>query len=390
MKTGWIAYAVAGLLIVMLALVQSNAPKPLNWNPTYSSSDKIPLGTYILRERLEDIFPAEGIRDQEAPFINYLEYEDPANLLLINRSLELTETDNRLLRDFAFRGGHVFLSSEVFSEEYLLDHFGLSLFQGFSVELDSMRDLTLVNPAFTQDTFEIADLNTNAYFITDENFSGQILGLNGAGKPNFIRCTFGEGEILLHSDPVAFSNHTMISGDNYRYAFSALSYLPAGPLIWDEYYKLAKQYGSPLRYILTSPALRTAWYILLLGILLYFLVQSKRLQRAIPVIAPLENSSLEFTKNIGRLYYRSRNNKALAMKKIKHWHHDLRERFHVSERHPDFEELLIQRSGLRRKLVKDLVRITERVSQLDRVENDTLMQLDAALYEYKRQVNGSK
>ena len=48
-------------LLVLYIIAQVNAPKIFDWNPTLSSIDKNPFGSYILHEQLKELFPTAKI-----------------------------------------------------------------------------------------------------------------------------------------------------------------------------------------------------------------------------------------------------------------------------------------------------------------------------------------
>src|SRR5680860_241623 len=51
-KTNKIILVFFLLLLVMLVYFEANQKEPVNWNPSYSENDKIPLGTFVLYESL--------------------------------------------------------------------------------------------------------------------------------------------------------------------------------------------------------------------------------------------------------------------------------------------------------------------------------------------------
>ena len=73
---------------------------------------------------------------------------------------------------------------------------------------------------------------------------------------------------------------------------------------------------SPLRFILRNPPLRYAWYIFLVGFLVFIIFHAKRKQRIIPIIKPLENTSVEFVRSIGNLYLNEGDAKDMMQKKV--------------------------------------------------------------------------
>ena len=112
----------------------------------------------------------------------------------------------------------------------------------------------------------------------------------------------------------------MLKEDNHQFVAGILSTLPEGSLHWSEYYQLGRlEAQTPLRYILSEPSLKWAFYITISGIILFMIFESKRTQRVIPVIAPLKNDTLVFVKTIARLYYLKKDHKQLAAKKILHF-----------------------------------------------------------------------
>jgi len=74
------AYLIAGGIILIIYIVaQFNRPKAVDWNETLSSKDKIPFGTYILNNRLGDIFPGAAITRYRQPVYNVLVDDSLAN-----------------------------------------------------------------------------------------------------------------------------------------------------------------------------------------------------------------------------------------------------------------------------------------------------------------------
>ena len=71
-----------------------------------------------------------------------------------------------------------------------------------------------------------------------------------------------------------------------------------------------------MRYILSQPALKWAWYIFLIGMLDFYIFNAKRKQRIVPIIKPLANTTVDFTKTIGNLYYQEGDHGNIIDKKI--------------------------------------------------------------------------
>ena len=100
------------------------------------------------------------------------------------------------------------------------------------------------------------------------------------------------------------SNIYLVQGENYPMIHYLMSYIPGNEIVWTEFYELGRSMSkTPFRYILSQPALKTAFYILLIGLLGFIFFEIKRKQRAIPIIKPPDNDSLQFVRTIGNLYF---------------------------------------------------------------------------------------
>ncbi len=91
-------------------------------------------------------------------------------------------------------------------------------------------------------------------------------------------------------------------------------------IIWDEYY-FFKRYDrqrqkkkSWLTVLSQYPALKAALITALATLVIFILLEMRRKQRYIPVIARPKNDSLDFVKTIGRLYYDRGDHKNLCRK----------------------------------------------------------------------------
>ncbi|MFN8165516.1 MAG: DUF4350 domain-containing protein [Bacteroidia bacterium] len=183
---------------------------------------------------------------------------------------------------------------------------------------------------------------------------------------NYFEIKYGKGKILLHLTPINFTNYSILSEDNFDYNRAVFAGLNDGPIIWDEY---DKQYRfldkttneeelppSPFRYILSQSSLKQAWYLSLALILIYFVFIGKRKQRVIPVIEPVRNTSLEFVKTVGQVYYLERNHRSICLHKIRLFYQFIKHRYHLStpENTQVFRERLSTISGIDIELINEI------------------------------------
>lgn len=315
-------YIILLVVFSILVYVEYNRPRPIDWSLTYSSSDKIPYGTYILREELKNTFPKNAITENKQSYFQLFKENQKASLLFIGNNFSPTEIDLELILNHAAKGNDLFVASTHFSSVFA-DSLGFE--KDFNTNLsflsDSISELYFTNKKLSRKKYIYKKAFTNSIFEKLDSSNTTILGGNLTGT-NFIKIKYGEGNVFVHLEPMVFTNYNLLSEKNFQYAFNALSYLPYGEIIWDEYYKLgegASRIKTPLYFIFENPPLRYAWYLLIFGMIFYILFEGKRKQRIIPVINPPKNTSLEFIETIGKLYFHRASHKDLADKKFKYF-----------------------------------------------------------------------
>ena len=205
----------------------------------------------------------------------------------------------------------------------------------------------------------------------------QIAYNNAKDYPICIRLKYGKGFFIIHSTPAAFSNYNMFNKGGKYHAEVVLSHLPKGNIYWHHDFGKHSPYrgipqptyseqgssnevnypkSSPLQYIMMVPSLFTALILLMVGVLLYMIFQSKRRQRIIPTIESNENSSLEFVQTISTLYFQQKRHDKLIKHKELIFLSFLRQHYHVSSPiiTPDFITKVAQKSGVGEKHIKDI------------------------------------
>jgi hypothetical protein len=174
----------------------------------------------------------------------------------------------------------------------------------------------------------------STYFDSIDSKRIQVLGYqeNKTQKhANFIRVPFGNGSFLLHTQPPAFTNYYLLKGRHSRYAEGLLSYIPEGTVYWysQAFDKRTEISDSKWRYILSQPALRWALWIAIIVLVIFILFNAKRKQRVIPEIAPLKNTTVDFAKTIGNLYYQEGNHHTIIEKKIIYFLEHIRNEYNI-------------------------------------------------------------
>lgn len=374
------------LLLLALAyiLVEWYRPQPVDWSRTYINTDKIPYGTYALFSLLDETFPGKEINSVRVPAYNLLgDSTISGNYIFIGPRFDLQEPDLAALLDFAKNGNTVFIAAEMYGKAFA-DSLDFRVETGITAS-DSL--VHFLNPTLGSENY-VYDANSFSSWFTEADTLNTVkIAASSSGKTNFIRTRYGKGTFYLHSQPAMFSNYHLLRNKGHEYVFRAISYLPELPVWWDEYYKQGRQgSNSILGVIARYPSLRWAWYLLLGGLLLFIVFGGKRRQRVIPVMKPLDNTSLEFTRVVSSLYYNQQDFKDIALKKIRYFREFIRNRYQESPEGPDagkhFTTRLAAKSGLDEKTVDALFRTISYTEAADFLSEAELHSLSGRIEDF--------
>ncbi len=338
------------LVLVLYGVVEYTRPKPLDWTPSYSKNDKIPFGTNALFTLWSDINsqPVTSLRiPPRHQLENYSVLPARSSYVFINSSFLIDADDEKALLRYVAKGNTVFIATYSFSD-FLLPALGVKALTGNRPAEDTIRYVSFSDPLLQPKKYVFPKDEGRRYFEVAPG--ADILARNEKQQPVFVRVTYGKGQVYLHNLPLAFTNYYVVDPVTGNHAFEALSYLPEQPVFWDEYLKRGRipdNEKSVFRYIVSQPALRSAYYLSLALLLLFAIFSAKRRQRIIPVLPPPENTSLTFIRTIGNMYYRKRDHANIAEKMVRHFWIYVYERFGISpEGQQDAFERLSAKSGL--------------------------------------------
>ena len=386
-------------------------PKPLDWTPTYENKDKIPYGTYVLYQLLPEVLggPVQTVRlpayNQLAPD-SLLPADEPApaaergSYLFVSETFDVSRPDVEALLRYAARGNDVFIAAERFAanfadtlgfstRSYLLAHDTATTTR---IGLTDSVTLHLVEPGLRRAAgrqFRYPLASTTRRLVLDSLTRAAVLATDAQDRPVLVRLPYGRGTFYLSTVPALFTNYFVLQPRTSNFAFAALSYLPAGrPALWDEYQKQGRTgEDSLLRVLLDHEALRAAYYLLCVGVLLFVAVEARRRQRVIPIINPLPNTTLLFTRTVAGLYRQGRNHALIAEKKTGLFLDYLRTRFQESTQDLNddaFRERLAQKAGVPRAEVDDIIRLIHFIRTAPAVSDQELLRLSRALQAFQR------
>ena len=388
--------SIFALLLIAIVYLESTKPKPINWFPSYVSKHKMPYGTYVVRNELENIFSATKIDDIKiSPYIYLQDSTKAGTYLFIDDAINFGNEEFYELMQFVKRGNDVFISTHGIN----VDTLNLETSVVASTALEQKSFFKLLNKNLTTKEFNFDRDFRNTSFEKIDTASAIILGKTGyvnennvrvAEGVNFIKQSYGKGHFYLHTFPEAFTNYFILKSPNHQYTVSILSYLDhTKPILWDAHYKTGKSsIASPMHYILSSKSLKWAYYTALIGVMVFVIFEGKRKQRFIPVITPLKNQTLAFTRTIANMYYEKSEHKNIAEHKISYLLEYIRTKLHVPtvNINDQFYNYVSSRSGNSEEKVIKLFKFIDQIHLKNIITKEELIKLNILIEEFKNPI----
>ena len=385
-------YAFLGFLFLgIYLLAQYNRPKPVDWKESFSKKDKIPFGTYVFFERLNDIFPQAEIKAVRAAPYTTFEENAPGNgsYILVAKAAKIDEYDFEHLKEYMEEGNNVLVAT-YYPGKFLED----------SLKLKISTEQKLKNKQAGFIHFMDSALDSNRHYTFDKGIGEQyfssydtsrtvILGKNHKGHPNFIKYTYGKGALYLLPSPFFFTNYNMLKPQGAAYLEKVMSYLPPkGQILWDEFSALGSEgETSMMRVFLKHKELKWAYYLAIFSLLLFVLYEIKRRQRIIPVIRPLKNTSVEFAEVVGQVYYQRRDNANIARKQVTYFLESIRSKYNLKTAtlNLEFTETLAQKSGASKQLIETILGQAAQINKYQRVSDADLIEFNKNIEQFHQQ-----
>ncbi|SFR49428.1 hypothetical protein SAMN04490243_2256 [Robiginitalea myxolifaciens] len=422
-KANKIIVALFGLAVLGILIAEIARPQPINWRADFTRAGKGPFGCFVMYSELPGLFSNRDIEPIGQDLYYWLTHRDTVNnssLVVINNQTNFDPALTRALLAHVSKGNTAFVSSAYIGPT-LEDTLNLRLQTGYSL-IEQGIELELAYDGFSPDRFKYTKGYLRNYFELTDSTNAEVLGwlhlpeeeesdwegdtdldslltdpfgdesldevelseLESAPlleAPNFLRIPFGQGTLLLHSTPYAFGNYYMLGG-NEAYVAGVLSYLEDQTIYWDNNLKSGRRVvDSPLRFVLSQAPLRWAYYILIITLLLFVLVRSRRVQRIIPVVTPLENTSIAYTQTVGDLYFEQRDYADIIAKRLSYFREMLHSRFGITRQREGDEALerLAHKSGLDPEYIAQTFAFIHQVEKKKYPDNNDLIKLHELL-----------
>ena len=368
-------------IITLILLMGRNSPTSWMWFENYKPNSMQPYGTAMLYELL-DSYTGGDINLVED--LNTFDFEtQEGNWFYIGGYARMDAEKLVELIDFAERGNTVFLAASSWPDS-LLQVMGSSYTVSEYLMKDTLNREIYLN--FTGPPLEMTEDHRLEYWFfgnrVDHSWSyfdrffleyglpeATILGESRDDEIFLVSSPAGEGRVVLLSIPLALTNYYINSPDGRDFAERILSTLDDGTIFWDAASEISapppEGQGSPLRFILSQPALRWSWYLILATVVLFLIFRTRRRQKAIQLVDAKENTTLEYVDTVSQLHYgHHSDHRVVAEMMRKHFLTSIRERYHLPTANLDekFISQLSRNSGVEKQKVSQLV---SRLKELD-------------------------
>ena len=369
--------------VFMYFFLTNEKPKVFNWNESYNIESQQPYGTFIIHELMKRSY--DGHYTQiNSPLSSLLSTEYTNSVyILIGENAYYTDQDLDTLLDFTYNGNETFIATNYFP--YRLINSLIDEECGRIEFIDSEQaDMRLAENEsefsykhiYNQEPYQYSWMYLDSLECA-ENLS--VLGYIDSDKVNFVDIVYGEGHLYFYTTPLTFTNYYLTREELLAYTEEVMQVTHGENLYWDEYSKKAftpdKSRNNPMKYILSQPPLRWAWYLLIFAVLIYFLFYAKRRQRIIPVLEKNRNTSIEFAETMGYLYYEEQNHKKIADHIWSLFLSYIRHRYYI---HPQkMEPAIIKKVSLKSQVpeteVEAIVKIYEKLDFKVEISTEDLM-----------------
>ena len=367
------------------------------WRESYSFSDEQPQGLYIFKELTTRFF-----KDIPTTTMGYPEDTINTNSLYIQfvpDYLEDREMDTLL--SVASKGNDVFIISD-FLNDRLVDTLPY-FFDDVNV-IDSSLSFNFLDSeiAFaTNIDFQFLDKEfknkkPEYYYLMNGQDWESDLNYARVATPDsnllMIEIPFGEGRIFYHVKKDLFYNHSYRQDRMFEYTQKVFSHFDPQHIYLLSPYTVYSaddptKTRNPLEFIMSQPALKAAYYLLILGTLLYVFFSGKRKQKIIPVTVKNENTSLEYIDTVGQLFYQQNQHGKLVKHMKNIFHHKMQKKFFVAPDHPDYVEVLAKKSKISETELQYVIDRFKNFDDLFDFKADQLVSLNSRLENIYTQID---
>ncbi|MEM9548506.1 MAG: hypothetical protein AAGA77_21150 [Bacteroidota bacterium] len=385
-RTKTVLIIVAGILLLIsliALLMEFREVSAHNWVQNYSFQNEEPKGLHIFKELVDrfydevplnvnsEITDSAGSSNLFVQFVpNYMSDS------LVNQLYNLAETGNDvLILTDRFNAYFTDTLPHSFDREYRIDSSLTFNFTEDHLAADTSFTFTFQNKEFDKTLTQPIRLLKVVDWELDLPY---IRAMTTDSSALMVSYDVGDGRLFYHLHKDLFLNHAYHQNQMFDYTQRVLAHFNP-----EQIYLLnpASVYSvgnfenkNPLEFIMSQPALKAAYFLLIFGVLLYVFFGGKRKQKIIPVLERNENTSLEYIETVSQLFYQQDQHEKLVAHMRTIFYHKMLKKFYLSPDHPDYMQLLSKKSKIS---ISELRYVLQRFQELDKSYRFTADQLES-------------
>jgi hypothetical protein len=373
------------LFFIMAGMVYIDAsrPQPIDWTKNFSPRSKTPYGLFVFNEEIAKLSNNKKIEVIPDNLYNYyinhdFYLEENSGFIYIDNEFNLDPESLEYLFDYTAKGNNVLLACSYFPERFL---------DTLSIERNSLfydENATITfhknKNKFISYTYDKGTEQTAFYDFPKKAKVFSSLSKDKKEHINGLSVPFGKGKFILFSEPIIFTNYHLLK--NQELPQNVLQTIQKEKLfIYSPGLYNGSNVGSPMKFILSKPALRWAWYFSLLGLLVFMFFNAKRRQAIIPIKEPKTNTSIAFIKTIGNLYFLEKNYANIMEKKGVYWLEKIRNNYGIDTHtlNETFINRVHQKTKIDTNTLKEIIVLLEKAKQNNTAIEKDLITLNKAI-----------
>lgn len=287
------------IIMVILALFEVNKKEVTDWRKNFDVDKKTPFGLFVFNKEAKYLFKNKLYKIEDSPYEYYNKNNRKNHNILIIESDIDEESWHKILDEVAKGSDAMIIGARLPKE--ISDSIG---YYDSEISFAEENVLKLTDKKYQNDYIKLDKFPSGqgfSYIKPQVEILGKTVEEKNKDQANFIKAKIGKGNIYVHSEPLFLTNYYLLKSGNVKYAQDVFSYIQDQETLWFVESN-TKESQFFMRFILSNPPLKYAWWIFLGGLVLFVFFNAKRKQRIVPIIEPLENTSVDFVKSIGNLY----------------------------------------------------------------------------------------
>ncbi|MCH2215222.1 MAG: hypothetical protein MK086_08645 [Flavobacteriales bacterium] len=395
-RTSIIIFISALALLAMLYVI-SSLKSGYIWSETYVDDGEQPydlsLFKSVLKSSVEEFEVLEGLYTDTS----YLAATNTTLIFVAGYSI-IDSSEVSLLARFAQNGNNVFLSSRSAGGILRsLDDCGVSPEKQLTKRIESEKVKLKSGSKSAEISFDVYNKpRIHPWIYISKLNCYDTLGefeVNHDQYTNLVRKEWGEGEMIIHSTPMVFTNYHLRKESVFDYVNEIIPETKDEKLWYLEPGFEPDFYPSddgpnitetPLKFILGQPALKWGWYLTLLLTVIYVMNSMRRKERSIPVLKLPENQNAAYLEMIYGLFRKEGNHKDIILSQTKLLQAYLKNKYGLNAYKPTQE--FFQEASVKLKLDKNYIeqffKKLERYKHNSTLNDADLIKIDKELTEF--------